>query len=227
MTCCAAINEDTGRLFSRFAAWHRLRFRLFGFERTQRQLLGGIRQAGIGGATLLEIGCGPGYLHRALLRLGAERATGVDLSAGMLEIARAGAVAEGLAERTDYLQGDFTQVADQVAEADVVILDKVICCYPDWLVLVERSLGKARRCYALTIPRDRALTRASIKAMRWGLRGMGCCYQPFVHDPEEIDGRIGASGFRLIDEARTPLWLTRTYTRGQGASKPAPEAMSA
>jgi magnesium-protoporphyrin O-methyltransferase len=226
MTCCAAINEDTGRLFSRFAAWHRLRFRLFGFERTQRQLLGGIRQAGIRGATLLEIGCGPGYLHRALLRLGAERATGVDLSAGMLDTARAGAEAEGLAERTEYRQGDFTLMADQIADADVVILDKVICCYPDWLGLVQRSLGKAQRCYALTIPRDRALTRAAIRAMRWGLRGMGCCYQPFVHDPEQIDGQIREGGFRLVDEARTPLWLTRTYTRGQADPKSVLEATS-
>jgi magnesium-protoporphyrin O-methyltransferase len=227
MTCCAAINEDTGRLFSRFAAWHRWRFRLFGFERTQRQLLGGIGKAGARGAMLLEIGCGPGYLHRALLRRGAERATGVDLSAGMLEIARAGALAEGLAARTDYLQGDFTQMADQVGEADVVILDKVICCYPDWLALVDRSLGKARRCYALTIPRDRALTRAAIEAMRWGLRGMGCCYQPFIHGPEEIDGRIRSGGFRLLDEALTPLWLTRTYTRVQAAPKSGLEATSA
>lgn len=226
MTCCAAINQDTGRFFSRFAAWHRWRFRIFGLERTQRQLLGGIRQAGIDGATLLEVGCGPGYLHRALLRQGAERATGVDLSAGMLEIARAGAAAEGLAGRTDYLQGDFTLMADQIADADVVILDKVICCYPDWLGLVQRSLDKARRCYALTIPRDRALTRAAIKAMRWGLRGMGCCYQPFIHDPERIDGQIRAGGFRLVDQALTPLWLTRTYTRDQAAPTPGLEATS-
>lgn len=217
MTCCAAINEDTGRFFSRFAALHRLRFRLFGFERTQRQLLRGIRQTHVWGATLLEIGCGPGYLHRALLRLGAERATGVDLSPGMLGVARAGAEAEGLTARADYLQGDFTQIADQVAGADVVILDKVICCYPDWVGLVECSLGKAKRCYALTIPRDRPLTHAAIKLMRWGLRGIGCCYQPFVHDPEQIDGRIRAGGFRLVDEALTPLWLTRTYIRAEDA----------
>lgn len=166
MTCCAAINQDTGRLFSRFAAWHRLRFRLFGFERTQRQLLGGIRQAGIGGATLLEIGCGPGYLHRSLLRMGAERATGVDLSAGMLEIARAGAAAEGLAGRTDYLQGDFTQMADQIADADVVILDKVICCYPDWLALVSRSRSQGPGRHRPEAPRTGPRPRARSPA-RW------------------------------------------------------------
>ena len=216
MNCCAAINADTGRFFSRFAGLHRLRFRLFGFERTQRQLIRGIREGGIEGASLLEIGCGRDYLHRALLRLGASRATGVDLSAGMLATARAGAQAEGLAERTVYVQGDFTHMADEIPEADVVVLDKVICCYPDWESLVDRSLLKTRHLYAFTIPRDRALTRAGLQAMRWGLQGIGCCYQPFIHDAAQIDARILAGGFRRTYEARTAGWLTRVYARVGG-----------
>jgi len=63
MNCCTTIRTDTGRLFSWLAALHRLRFRLFGFEKTQRQLIDGIKQAGVSGVELLEIGCGPGYLH--------------------------------------------------------------------------------------------------------------------------------------------------------------------
>ncbi|MEN8168473.1 MAG: class I SAM-dependent methyltransferase, partial [Pseudomonadota bacterium] len=69
----------------------RLRFRLFGLEKTQRQLIQGIKQAGLDGAELLEIGCGPGYLHQALLQSGAAHATGVDLAEGMLAEARTSA----------------------------------------------------------------------------------------------------------------------------------------
>ena len=222
MGCCAAINADTGRIFSRLAGIHRLRFRLFGLERTQRQLIDGIRRAGIEGAELLEIGCGAGCLNRALMRLGASRSTGVDLSEAMLAIARADAQAEGLAERTDYRRGDFTQMAGELADADVVVLDKVICCYPDWESLVDASLKRARRVYALTIPRDRSLTRAGLGMMRWGLQRIGCCYQPFIHDPARIEGRVVASGFRRTEEARTAWWLTRIYVRdrhrGDGVS---------
>ena len=227
MNCCAAINADTGRFFSRFAGLHRLRFRLFGFERTQRQLIRGVRAGGIDGATLLEVGCGPGYLHRALLGLGASQATGVDLSAGMLATALAGAKAEGLADRTVYVQGDFTQIADEIPEADVVVLDKVICCYPDWGSLVDRSLLKTRHLYAFTIPRDRALTRAGLKAMRWGLQGIGCCYQPFIHDVAQIDARILAGGFRRTYQARTAGWLTRVYARVGGKGSLASDAPAA
>jgi len=212
-TCCTAITADTGRCFSRFAGLHRLRHRLFGFERTQRQLLEGLRAAGIAGSELLDIGCGAGYLHRALLRDGATQATGVDLSEGMLAIARAQAEAEGLSGRADYRQGDFTLIADQLRDADVTILDKVICCYPDWERLVGRSLERTRRVYAFTIPRERALTRLGLGAVRWGLNRAGCCYQPFIHDPVQVERRVGTSGFRRVYEATTGFWLTQVHAR--------------
>lgn len=212
MTCCSAINADTGRFFSTFAGLHRLRHRWLGFERTQRQLMEGLRLGGIAEAQLLEIGRGPGYLHRALLREGAARAAGVDLSGRMLDIARREAQADGLAERTSYSQGDFTLIADQLPDADVTILDKVIC-YPDWEGLLARSLAKTRRLYAFTIPRDRALTRIGLAAMRWGLGRAGCCYRPFIHDLEKIADRLIASGFHHIHEARTATWVTQVYAR--------------
>jgi SAM-dependent methyltransferase len=213
MNCCSAIATDTDRFFSGLAGLHRLRFRLFGFERSQRQLIEALRAGGVAGADLLEIGCGPGYLHRTLLRAGAARAVGVDLSRRMLSVARAEADAQGLAERTDYRQGDFTLLADQIDTADISILDKVICCYPDWERLVAASLAKTRRLYAFTIPRDRALTRLGLRAMRWGLCRSGCCYQPFLHDPVRIDARVTASGFRKVYDAHTLSWLTRVYAR--------------
>ena len=213
MNCCSPINVDTGRVFSRFAGLHRVRFRLLGFERTQRQLLQGIKAAGLEHAELLEVGCGPGYLHQALLRAGAARAIGVDLSAGMLDLARAAAEAGGLAQRTDYRLGDFVALADRLPDADITILDKVVCCYPDWQALLDRSLAKTRRFYALTYPRDRGLTRLGVSLMGWGLGSMGCCYQPYLHDPKKIQARIVDHGFRMFYSALTFAWHTQVFER--------------
>jgi SAM-dependent methyltransferase len=213
VNCCSAINADTGRFFSRLAGFNRLRFRFFGFERTQRQLMEGIQRAGLDGAELLEVGCGTGGLHQALLRAGAARATGVDLSAGMLATARAEAEAEGLEERADYRQGDFVQIADAVPEADATILDKVVCCYPDWEVLLDRSLAKTRRVYALTYPRDRAVTRAGILLVSLGLDLLGCSYRPYLHPPEAIRARISAQGFQRVYTALTTGWHTEVHVR--------------
>lgn len=213
MSCCAPIGTDTGRLFSRVAALNRLRLKWFGLEATQRQLVEGIREAGLDGAELLEIGCGTGYLHQALLRLGAARAIGVDLSGRMLAIARMEAQAGGLGARAEYRQGDFTAMADDLPTADIVILDKVVCCYPDWQTLVERSLRKTQRLYALTYPRNRALTRIGVRVMRWGLGIARCCYQPYIHEPAGIQALIVGSGFVKVYSATTTSWLTEVYSR--------------
>lgn len=213
MNCCSPIQTDTGRLFSWFALPHRLRFRLFGLEKTQRQLIQGIKQAGLDGAELLEIGCGPGYLHQTLLRSGAASATGVDLAEGMLTEARTAAQVAGLEKRTEYRLGDFVELANELPDADITILDKVVCCYPDWQALLDRSLEKTRRVYALTYPRDRTFTRAGGRIMSWGLNLINCCYQPYIHDPALIEQRILEHGFQKTYEVLTSGWHTQVYTR--------------
>ncbi|MFZ0257282.1 MAG: class I SAM-dependent methyltransferase [Gammaproteobacteria bacterium] len=213
MTACYTSNADTGRFFSRLAGLYRLHFRLFGFENTQRQLIEGTRRAGFRGAELLEVGCGAGHLHQRLLEDGAARALGVDLSQTLLAVAQAQAKAQGLEQRTAYRLGDFVQIADEIPEADITILDKVVCCYPDWQALVDATLTKTRRVYALTYPRDRSTTRAGVWLMRRGLRLLGCCYQPYLHDPERIQTRILDHGFRRTFKALTASWMTEVYSR--------------
>jgi 2-polyprenyl-3-methyl-5-hydroxy-6-metoxy-1,4-benzoquinol methylase len=210
MSCCLH-SRDAGRFFSRMARRERRRYERRGLERPQRALLAGIEQADFTDASLLEIGCGVGYLHQRLLEAGAARAVGIDLSARMLEEARAGAQARGLAERTDYREGDFLEIGNTLAGADIVILDKVICCYPDAQSLVERSLAMAKRAYAFTIPRDRAFVRFGVGVMAVALRLLGSRFRPYVHDPEEIDTWLRQQGFSLAHRAQTPIWQSTVY----------------
>jgi hypothetical protein len=75
------------------------------------------------------------------------------------------------------------------------------------------SLAKTRRVYAFTIPRERVLTRLGLGAVRWEMNRTGCCYQPFTHDPVQIERRVGSSGFRCVYEATTAFWLTQVHAR--------------
>jgi SAM-dependent methyltransferase len=211
MSSCCLHNRDTGRLFGWFARSYRRRFARRGLERSQRQLVEGLTRAGVQGATLIEIGCGTGYLHQLLLRQGAARATGVDLSARMLEEARSVAAQEGLSARTEYREGDFVALADSIAPADAVILDKVICCYPDAGSLVRRSSAKAMRVYAFTIPRDRWWVRVGMRVGALLLALIRCGFRPYVHDPEMIGRWLEEAGFERRYENRTFVWLTRVY----------------
>jgi SAM-dependent methyltransferase len=214
MSCCAIPSADTSRFFSRLARLYRWRSRLFGLDSTQRRLIDGIRRTGLEGETLLEIGCGAGQLQRELLQAGARHGVGVDLSAGLLEEARREAQRAGLASRTDYRQGDFVALADAIAPAAIVVLDKVVCCYPDPERLLEAAMDRTRRVLALTYPRDRAATRAGVALMAALLRLTGCRFRPYVHDPASIEDWIKCRGFRRHSRARTFAWLTDIHIRG-------------
>jgi magnesium-protoporphyrin O-methyltransferase len=211
--CCHAQVCGTGRFFSRFARRYRKRYLKKGLEDSQRQFVEGVMQAGIAGATLLEIGCGIGYLHQSLLEQGATRAVGVDMSDRMLAEARSLARERGLSERTAYHQGDFVELAESLPDADVTLLDKVVCCYPDAEALVNRSLARTRRVYALTYPRDRTINRIGVALMRFALWLVRSPFRNYVHDPRIIESRIAAAGFHKRYENHTFIWLTQVYVR--------------
>jgi magnesium-protoporphyrin O-methyltransferase len=215
-TCCLH-NRDTGRFFGWFAKHYRKRFASKGLEPSQKQLMKGLMSSGFSDASLLDIGCGTGYLHQRLLQAGAKRAVGVDLSTEMVKEARAQAREQGLAERTDYLEGDFVELADLLAPADIVILDKVICCYPDANALVQRSARMAARVYAFTVPRDRWTVRLTLFAARVFLALIRCGFRSYVHDFAAIDRWLTHLGFARVFEDRTFAWLTCVYAR-----RPAP-----
>ena len=213
MGVCCVHNRDTARFFGWFAKRYRKRFARKGLEPSQKHLMKGLTSSGFNGASLLDIGCGIGYLHQRLLQAGAASAVGVDLSAKMLEEAREEARQQGLAERTHYREGDFVELADVLTPADIVILDKVICCYPDAGALVGRSARMARRLYAFTIPRDRWTVRVVMLVSRILMAIIRCGFRPYVHDVTAIDRGVMQAGFVRVFEEYNLMWLTRVYAR--------------
>jgi magnesium-protoporphyrin O-methyltransferase len=215
MTCprCASALSAAGPFFSRFAKRHRKRYARRGFEHSQKQLLEGLSRAGFQNASLLEIGSGVGALHQHLLQQGAASAVGVDLSAPMLREAEAAAEGARLRERVTYREGDFVDLEANLADADVVILDKVICCYPDPNNLVDRSLNRTKRVYAITVPRDRLFNHLGVVLLGFFLWLLRSPFRSFVHDPQAIEARIKAHHFKKTYENQTFIWLTRVYVR--------------
>ena len=213
MSCCCPHSKSGGRLFSFFARSYRRRFAKKGFEPSQKQLIQGIEQAGYKDATLLEVGSGVGYLHQVLLEQGAKSAVGIDLAPDMLKEAQDWAEEKGLAERVQYIQGDFIELLEQVDAADVTVLDKVVCCYPHPELLVPHSVNKTKRVYALTYPRDRWFTRLAIEIMAVFLKLIGSDFRAYVHDPEKIEAWITEAGFKKAYQQQTFIWLTQIYTK--------------
>jgi SAM-dependent methyltransferase len=93
-----------------------LSFRIPIEEHSILKLLGDVR-----GRSVLEVACGTGHYTRALLRLGAARVLGVDLSEDMLRIARE--------EEAKRPLGAAYQVQDAAALALGEIFDRILAVY--------------------------------------------------------------------------------------------------
>lgn len=216
MTDCCASTLDS-KFDARTAERQLREFRRSGPSKETRLLLSALRDAGIDGATVLDIGGGIGAVQEGAFRGGAARAMSVEASSGYMHAARALAAERGYVDRVEYRLGDFVDVADDIPAADVVTLDKVICCYADMNALVSRSAERARRLYAAVYPRDGLHIRAVSgvqNAIRWLVRRS---FRTYVHHPSSIDRVLARHGFRPLSTATTFIWTIAVFER-QAAS---------
>jgi predicted RNA methylase len=210
--CCQGQNYD--RLFDQRAAARQLRaYRRKGPSGATRRLLQAVQTRADTRASVLDIGGGVGVLQHELARAGAERVTSVDASTAYLEAARSEAERLGYLPRWQAIEGDFVEVAARVPSADVVILDKVICCYPDMPALVQASAAKARLLYAIVVPRDRWWIRAGIRVTNAMLSLLRLGFRSFIHPLAAIDRATTSQGLVLSHQEAGLFWTVRLYRR--------------
>jgi magnesium-protoporphyrin O-methyltransferase len=137
----------------------------------------------------------------------------VDASGSYLAVAEREAVERGFGDRTNYRHGDFVQLAPEIEPADVVTLDRVICCYPDVRSLVSRSAEHARRLYGLVYPVDRWWTRGFARIMNFLDRVGRSDYRMHVHSQDLVDRLVTEAGFERRYHHAGAIWQTVVYAR--------------
>ena len=216
MSSCCQPNrclEGTNRFFSRWSKSYARRFRKGKLENVQKYLLEGVRKEPIQSSEILDIGCGIGSLHLTLLKEGAAKATGVDIAEGMISQAQKFSERLGLNEKTEYVLGDFVELAEQVRSADITLLDKVVCCYEHVDKLVKESAEKTRRVYALSHPRQSFPVKFVFQTHIFLSKLFRAKFHPFWHDWQDVRELITAQGFKLIYENSTIVWQVAVYRR--------------
>ncbi len=177
-------------------------------------LLDLIGRSGIAGSTLLDVGGGIGVVSHELLRAGVGHAVLVDASPAYLAIARQEAQEGNLLDRLELVEGDFVHRASEIDVADIVTLDRVVCCYLDVDALVGSSSARARRLYGLVLPRDRWLNRLRHRLENAWFRLRGRTYRAYGHPHARIDALVAANGLGLRTETGTYFWRVVVYERG-------------
>lgn len=210
VSCCEC--EGIATQFGSETARRELRrFRRRGPKHTTQLLLDDLRAAGIAGGSLLDIGGGIGSIHHALLDAGAREAVHVDVSPDYIAAAQDEAGRRGHADRVQFVHGDFVDVANDLPGADVVTLDRVICCYPDMDLLVDHAARKTRRLFGAVYPRDAWWVRSVVRAINVILRVRRTSFRVFVHPPAAIDDVLRRTGLERAALHRTAVWEVVVY----------------
>lgn len=210
MDCCCGYEKMFGE---RTAHRDARRYRKHGPKATQASVIALVRERGIQGAEVLEIGGGIGAIQVELLRAGAARTTNVELSHGY-EAEAATLLREGGFEgRAERLLGDVVTEPGLAPPADAVVLERVLCCYPDLPGLLGAAAGLARRSLVATYPRSSPLSRAFARAANLVLRVCGGGFRIFVHDPAEIERVAAAHGLRRTAVRAGRVWEVAAFDR--------------
>jgi hypothetical protein len=158
------------------------------------------------GYTLLEIGGGIGAIQLELLKTGAARATNVELATQYESVASELIRERGLGDRVERRLGDFVREADAISGADVVIMNRVVCCYPDADALVGAAADHARRFLVMTFPVDRWWTRLGIAVENTCFAIRSDTFRAYVHPTSAVLAAAQRRGMRPVEHSRGFIW---------------------
>jgi 2-polyprenyl-3-methyl-5-hydroxy-6-metoxy-1,4-benzoquinol methylase len=188
-------------------------YRKRGPAKQTKLILEAVRSLGLKDAALLDVGGGIGTIHHELLKDVANQATHVDASSAYLKVATEEAKRLGHEAQVKFIHADFTDVADELSQVDVVTLDRVVCCYPDFQNLLKSAAGKSRKAIALTYPRETWYIRMAIAVGNFFQRLRNDPFRVFVHPVNEMESLLNAEGLRKVSVKRLFVWEMALYQR--------------
>jgi hypothetical protein len=214
MADCCSVPRGYETLFGeRSARRDAKRYRRKGLDETGKRIVDFLRDRGVAGATIVEIGGGVGAIEVELLGAGAERAVNVELSPYYEETARALWRETGVEDRADYVVADVAVDGADVAPADAVVMHRVVCCYPDYDALVGAAAERSRRYLVMSFPRERLLSRAFVGALNAVARLLRWEHRSFVHPVAEIVAAAERRGLSRASESDGLIWRVAALER--------------
>jgi 2-polyprenyl-3-methyl-5-hydroxy-6-metoxy-1,4-benzoquinol methylase len=204
-SCCPS--RDYHRFFNqRFARRLANRYTKRGLDPTAQTMVEFLQALGIEGASVLEIGGGIGEIEVELLKAGAARAENLELSGAYQEPARTLAAQAGIQGRIDWRIHDLAQDPGAVAPADLVVLHRVVCCYPDYERLLGAAADHARRALVFSYPPRNPLSRAFYGVFNLAMHLARSSFRGFAHPPAAMLAVLEDHGLRPTYQRRGRIW---------------------
>jgi len=213
MVCCTGYCAAEAQFNHKVAKRDLRRYRRRGADATTRLLLTELRRRPLEGRHLLDVGGGIGVISGELSDARVASAVTVEASPAYLEVAQREVGPKYGSRPTQFVLGDFAVIAGTLPDADVVTLDRVVCCYPDPEALLGAAAAKTRQVLAFTYPRDRWYVRTMFAFGNFWLRLTGKKFRAFVHRPEQMAAVLEAAGLVRATQRKTLVWMLDLYQR--------------
>lgn len=211
-SCCRA--QPCEEIFSwRVAEWDLRSYRRRGLEKLERKLLASVPKVVYEGSRVLEIGGGIGALQAELLRRGAASGEVIELVSAYKRYAAELARDLEVEDRTEFRVHDVLAKPGSVERADVVIMNKVICCSPEGLELVAVAASLARKALVLSFPRSTWPLRAAAQLQHLLFRLLGRKYRFYVRPFEAVAAAATSGGLVRSSSGHGAVWEHATFIR--------------
>lgn len=208
--CCEMENNTFGE---EEAKANLKQYRRRGPAKQTKLILEAVRSLGLSNAALLDVGGGIGAIHHELLKDTASEATHVDASSAYLKVATEEAERLGHSRQVKFIHADFTDVADELPQADVVTLDRVVCCYPNFRELLKAASSKSRKVIALTYPRETWYLKMGVAVANFFQKLKKDPFRVFIHPVAEMDTLLNDEGLQRVSTRRLFVWEMSLYQR--------------
>jgi len=182
------------------------RYRRRGLDEVSGIIVRLARERGVSDRTLLEVGGGVGAIEIELLKAGLSRAVSVELTPTYEEEAGTLLREHGLVDRVERRILDFAKAGGGVEPADFVVLNRVLCCYPDMPLLAGAAADHTRRALLLSFPNDRWWTRFAFTVVNVALRVTRRQFRIFLHPPASILSTAEQHGLRPTYNVAGRIW---------------------
>jgi 2-polyprenyl-3-methyl-5-hydroxy-6-metoxy-1,4-benzoquinol methylase len=213
MVCCTGYCAAEAQFDRKVAERDLRRYRRRGADKTTRLMLEELRRCPLEGRHLLDVGGGIGVISCELADTRLASTTIVEASPAYLEIARREVGA--LSHSTQFVLGDFAVIAGTLPDADMVTLDRVVCCYPNVEALLVAAAARTQQVLAFTYPRNRWYVRTMFALANFWMRLTGKEFRAFVHAPERMAAILEAAGLARVTRHKTLVWTLDLYNRGR------------
>jgi magnesium-protoporphyrin O-methyltransferase len=181
-------------------------YRKKGLGTLSRRMVEAAADGGLEGARVLDVGGGIGAVQAELLERGADTGEIAELVSSYEDPALELAREKGLEGRISYRVVDILDDPGAVEPADVVVMNRVVCCSPDGIELTTAAARLTRRTLVLSFPRDVVWARAGVRTLNAGFWLMRRSFRVFVHPTAKLLAVAETEGLHIAERGSDSFW---------------------